>query len=388
MFLSLLHFWTGPLPKEELLPDRPLNPFLHWFVHPVKRHLAKYYLYILQHVFGLKVVAITGSTGKTTTSNMLYSALSLSNPTIKTADSTTSTYNIPTTILKCSPSTKYLILEMGVEYPGDMDFYCWLAKPDIGVLLNVTAVHASFLGSVENIRSEKSKLLKYSKISLTASDFPKIISSQITPDLKTEIILKIKNSLAKRKIEEFDLKVVLSLIGTHYAQNVAAVTAVISRLGLPVSTINEGLESITPSLHRFNLIKLNNGNLLIDDSYNSNPISAPASLNALTEIAAVTNKTPVLIFSQMNELGQYEKAEHEKIGLLIKKLGIRNLFCIGPATEYLIESAGFGKCYATQDDLLTAFKKLYTLHSKFCILVKGSRSWHLENLVSQFDRKL
>lgn len=377
MSIALLRLWTGPLPKEELFPDHPVNPILHWFVHPIKRRIAKYYLFILQKVFGLKVIAITGSTGKTTTSNMLYSVLSLSGSTVKTTDSTTSTYNIPTTILKCTTSTKYLILEMGVEYPGDMDFYCWLARPDIGVLLNVTAVHASFLGSIENILAEKSKLLKYSRVGLTASDFPDIISSEITPDFKTKIVLDIRNS----KLNQLEIN--LSLLGSHYAQNVSSIFAIASKLRIPTGDVISGLESVTPASHRFNLMKLKNGNLLIDDSYNSNPLSAPASLETLTEIAVATGKTPVLIFSQMNELGQYEKASHAEIGLQIKRLGIRHLFCIGPATKYTIDAAGFGKHFNTQQSLLSAFSKIINLKSSFIILVKGSRSWHLENLVSQ-----
>jgi UDP-N-acetylmuramoyl-tripeptide--D-alanyl-D-alanine ligase len=377
MFLSLLRLWTGPLPHEELFPDRKINPFVHWFIHPIKRRFAKYYLFTLQHFFGLKVIAITGSTGKTTTANMLYSVLSLVGPTVKTVDSITSTYNIPTTILECTRYTKYLILEMGVEYAGDMDFYCWLAKPDIGVLLNVSPVHASYLGSLENIRAEKSKLLRYSKIGLTATDFPKIISSEITPNLKTKIIMDIRNS----KLDQLEIH--LSLIGTHFAQNVSTIFAIASKLQIPVGYIISGLESVLPALHRFNPINLTGGNLLIDDTYNSNPLSAAASIETLAEIAAVTKKTPILIFSQMNELGSYEKAEHEKLGLFIRKLGITHLFCIGPAAKYVIDSAGYGKYFDTQDKLLTALQKLVICDLKFVILVKGSRSWHLENLLEK-----
>jgi len=370
MWFNLLRLWTGPLPHEELFPDRKINPLLHWFIHPLKRRIAKYYLLFLQKIFGLKVIAVTGSTGKTTTVNLLNSVLSLVGNTVKTLDSTTTTYNLPTTILRCSPSTKYLILEMGVEYPGDMDFYCWLVKPDIGLFLNISTVHAEFLGSLENIRAEKSKLLRYSKIGLTASDFPKVISSQITPDLTTKIKLG-------------QLEINLSLLGSHYSLNAAAVVAVTTRLKIPVTYLRDGLESLLPPLHRFNPVQLKSGRLLIDDSYNSNPVSAAASLETLQEIAAVTGKTPVLIFSQMNELGQYEKSEHQKIGLEIKKSGIRNLFCIGPATKYTIDSAGFGKFFHTQEKLLAALNKLIICNLDFVILVKGSRSWHLENLIRE-----
>jgi len=83
----------------------------------------------------------------------------------------------------------------------------------------------------------------------------------------------------------------------------------------------------------------------------------------------------------MNELGQYEKSAHEEIGKLIKKLKINNLFCLGPATKHTIKSAGFGQYFNSQEEL---YKKLTNLlDASHCTLIKGSRSWHLENLVEK-----
>jgi UDP-N-acetylmuramyl pentapeptide synthase len=228
-FNQIIRLWTGPLPIQELFPlNRQVNPLLHWFIHPIKRRIAKYYLLILQKFFGIKVIAITGSTGKTTTTNLLYSVLSKAGSTIKTADSITTTYNLPTTILKCTPATRYLILEMGVEYPGDMDFYCWLAKPDIATVLNITAVHSSFLGTLDQIKAEKYKLQKYSKIFIPPEKFSRITSSVITNDFKTQIKIDYHNS-------QFSISI--PILGTHFSQNVAAVTNICECLLIPQQII-------------------------------------------------------------------------------------------------------------------------------------------------------
>lgn len=376
MWLNLLRLWTGPLPHEELFPDRKINPVLHWLIHPAKRRLAKYYVWILQHFFGLKVIAITGSSGKTTTSNMLYSVLSGVGPTVKTADSVTSTYNIPTSILKCTFSTRFLVLEMGVEYIGDMDFYCWLVRPDIGTVLNISPVHAHYLGTIENIRAEKSKLLSYSRFGLKPEDFPSVISSVLTPDLKTEI---------KMLMEHKSYLINLQLLGLHFSQNAAAVAAVAGHLNIAPGEIVSGLESVTPPPHRMQIIPLNSDRFLIDDTYNANPLSVTAAINTLSQITLTSRQQPVFVFGQMNELGKYEQSEHEKIGFLLKnlKLKIKNfeLFCIGPATKYTVKSAGFGHWFDRQDDLLYTLKKLLVHKPSFVILVKGSRTWHLENLL-------
>ena len=123
MALSLLKLWTGPLPKEELFPtDRTPNPLLHWVLHSLKRHTSRIYLKLLHRFFGLKIIAIGGSNGKTTTRNLLYSLLSPTHSTIATKDSITSTYNLPSPILRLRPCTKYFIFEMSVEYIVDMHF--------------------------------------------------------------------------------------------------------------------------------------------------------------------------------------------------------------------------------------------------------------------------
>ncbi len=396
MPLSLIRLWTGPLPQEEIFPDRKINPLLHWFIHPIKRRLAKYYLVFLKSFFGLKVIALTGSSGKTTTTNLLFSVLSKAGPTVKTADSVTTTYNLPTTILKCTPQTKYLILEMGVEYRGDMNFYTWLAKPDIAILLNITSVHSSFLGTLEEIFTEKSKLLSALGVSGTAiinaddkaitytrhsgvlkfgstSDcYVQIISSRLTSKLDTIFRLKVAG-----KIHTFTLPT----IGTHLGPNLAAALTVFDQLGILPADITSGLAAFRNPPHRLNVHILPKGPVIIDDAYNANLLSTTSSLENFITVCRLTKKTPVFVFAQMNELGSYEKTAHENIGKLAKKLRIEHIFTLGKATVYTIRSAATGRYYDTFEDLSAAVKKFIT--PNHCVLIKGSNSWHLERLVPQ-----
>src|SRR3989304_4696340 len=155
-----------------------------FFIHPIKRRLAKYYLITLKKIFGLKVIAITGSAGKTTTKEMIASILKQDGGTIASLANIDPIYNIPSTILRCTPFTKYLVLEMGIEYPGEMDFYLWLATPDMGVITNIYPTHTEFLGDVGGVYMEKSKLVR----SLKKNDIA-VLNSQ------DKYLTKLKNSL-------------------------------------------------------------------------------------------------------------------------------------------------------------------------------------------------
>ena len=136
-----------------------------------------------------------------------------------------------------------------------------------------------------------------------------------------------------------------------------------------------------------NFIKLKNGNILIDDSYNASPLAAREALKTMVATAKKLKKTPVFVFAQMNELGQYEKSAHEEMGLLIKSLNIKHLYCLGPATKFTIKSAGLGKYFENQEDLYQVVKPL-VLSASYLVLVKGSRSWHLENLVEKLTSSM
>jgi UDP-N-acetylmuramoyl-tripeptide--D-alanyl-D-alanine ligase len=364
MFLNLIRLWTGPLPPQHIWISSSSRPkqltkiirlyFRKWIVHPLKRKIAKYYLAILKSL-GLKVIAITGSAGKTTTKEMLLSILSLEAPTVASVANIDPVYNIPTTILNCTPKTKYLILEMGIEYIGEMDFYTWLAQPDVAIITNVNLTHTEFLKNIATIAREKGKIGKFA-MHLIVSEDPNI---EVNTHGQMHLV----------KPGHFQLK----LIGDHLQLNAALAAKAAQILGISEQKIRQGLQSLTAPPHRLQLIETNNFSL-IDDSYNANPLAVKASIDTLMDYCRKQKKTPVLVLSQMNELGEFEKSAHQEIGEYVEKYKITNFFTIGPATVNL------GKHFENTDELTDYLKKF--LRPNHVALIKGSRGWHLERVVA------
>ncbi|KKT57949.1 MAG: UDP-N-acetylmuramoyl-tripeptide-D-alanyl-D-alanine ligase [Candidatus Amesbacteria bacterium GW2011_GWB1_47_19] len=397
----LLRLWTGPLPHQELFPDRQINPLLHWFIHPLKRRIAKYYLLFLQRISGLKVIAVTGSAGKTITKNMLTSVFSLEGPTVSTLDNITSTYNLPTTILRCSMRTRYLILEMSIEYPGDMDFYTWLARPDGAVYLNANRTHTQYLKDVSVVASEKAKLIDALVPSAPAvinADDPNInlpVSGSVfkfgaSPNCFTQIKSSVISSDLKTKVElvinQKSFTIHLPFLGRHFAYPAAAAATIAILFNVHPQNIVYGLEHSPVPSRRLYLIPVKNGPLLLDDTHNANPLAVAASLDTLIEISRLTGNTPVFVFGQMNELGQYEQSAHEEVGLKIRKLKIENLLCTGPATKYTIAAAGTGQYFDTVETLSQRVIDFSSRNSHLCILIKASRSFHFETIVESLTQ--
>lgn len=373
MSLNLEKLWLGPLPKEEILSERSRSFWHHWLFHPIKRRLAKYYLYILQNIFGLQVVAITGSVGKTTTKDMLYAILSARARTIATTANITPTYNIPTTILRCSPKTRYLVLEMGIEYRGDMDFYIWIAHPDIAVITAVDLTHTEFLGDLKTVSSEKGKIAKFAKY-------------LVIPESAENIEINTKGKVVKVPVKKYELPE--KLLGSHFNINASLAVAIAELLKIPSETFSE-LSKFSPPRRRMELVRLSSGSYIIDDTYNANPLAVREALKTLSETADRLKKNPVFVFGQMNELGQYEKEAHSKIGTLARDMKRETnnfeFLCFGPLTKHAIESAGFGKYFESREDLFNALK-LFASNSENIILIKGSRSWRLDELVDRLNK--
>jgi len=400
---TTLNLWLGggKLPNEHLIIKHGETLYKKFVLHPLKRRLAKYYLIFLKLFFGTKVIGITGSAGKTTTKEMLASILSLEEETVATDANIDPVYNIPTTILKCGPSTKFLVLEMGVEYPGEMDFYLWLAKPDIGVITNISATHTLYFGDVKGVLKEKSKLVK----SLSKNDFA-ILNSE---DKSTELIkkktkaklvffgengeIKVKNISLDLSGTKFtlisnndEIPVKIPIIGRQFVNNALAASAVAFALGITFSSIKKGLQSFKPAKHRMKVFVGTKRSLIIDDSYNNNPAAAREALKTFIQIAA--KKRKILVFGDMLELGKNEKRYHAEIGRTILDLNLDNLICVGELSKETCKIAAkgvTGKAFWAKD-WRQAYKFLLPLLDRNnTVLIKGSRSLGLDQLVSRLS---
>lgn len=394
----------APYAAKEKNIAKKLKIFLsQWFIHPIKRRLARAYLKALQKFTDIKVIAITGSAGKTTTKDMLASILSEVGPTAWTVKSIDSVYNIPNTILKTLPGTKYLILEMSVEFPGEMDFYLWLSKPGIGVITNVHPTHTQFLKSAKGVADEKEKLVK----ALTAQDTAVLNKeNRYTKEMGSKTRAKIlwfgksgdfqaKNIRLNKKLYTIytletgksKIYVQLAVPGTQFVQNSLAAAGAAYALGVPINKIKKGLENYKKPEHRMDIIKHASGALIIDDSYNNNPEAAICALKTLKEVA--NGKRLVVVMGDMLELGKLEVKCHKDIGKFIGKIGVDCLIGVGKTSKYLVEEAKkLNKNISTY--LVSSEKKALPILKPYLkkntiVLIKGSRSIGLDRLVSRLS---
>lgn len=402
-----LRFWfTDRLPIEHIKVPKGGGLrlyFSRWFFHPIKRRVARFYLLFLRKFFGLTIIAVTGSAGKTTAKEMLASILELKGKTVWTAANIDPVYNIPTTILGCSPKTKYLILEMGVEFPGEMDFYLWLAQPKIGVVTTIYWTHTQFLGDIKGVAREKGKLIeRLPKDGSAVLNFDDPEVRKLAAKTKAKVVwygssrecdvgsskVRINSDLttsftisAKGKREEIRLK----LLGKHFVPLALAAAGVGLVSGLSLSEIKRGLEEVEPQPHRMVPISLKNGVVIIDDTYNANPLATAEAIRVLSEVGR--RKRKLLIFGEMRELGSFEKEGHREIGRITLAEGVDYFLGLGPLTKLAIEEMvkkGFSpnKSFWSDDikEITKALKK--EIRPGDVILLKGSRAMAMEEIVA------
>lgn len=404
---------TPKLPLRHIFPDTDsksgkfkteyLKIIKKWIIHPIKRRISKYYLSFLRIIFGLKVIGITGSTGKTSTKEMLASILKRKLNVVYSFANVDPVYNIPSTILQCTPFTKYLILEMGVEFPGEMDYYLWLAKPDIGIITNIYPTHTEYFGNADGVFREKRKLvdvlgrtgmavlnkddrylaklgdLYISKIKWFGKNSDvSSVGESIDPDLKTVFRLKFRGNINKT------IDVHLKVLGHANVLNALAASACAVNLGLLPDDIKRGLEEFLPLNHRFQVIKHKSGAIIIDDSYNSNPEAAKQSINSFAVMSE--GKYKVVVFGDMKELGRSEVNFHNEMGKYLSEIKPDHLICVGKASENTARTATtlLGedrvKHFFSTEDVLKEIKPYLKKNSY--ILFKGSRSIGLDKVVS------
>ncbi len=385
--------------KKELDLSRYLRK---WLVHPIKRRIAKYYLYILRKLFGVRVIGITGSAGKTSVKDMLTSVLSLDGDTVSSYKNIDPVYNIPTTILKCRPSTKYLILEMGVEYPGEMDFYLWLTKPDIGVITNIYPTHTEYFKDVEGVFREKRKLIEGLSVGGTAvlNNENKFLRRLLDVSNRKTItfgrggnMMSARVSITKNSGTRFlmffnhDYEkgkwVTIPTYGRQFVSNAIAAAATAKSLGVSLDRIKSGLETYKPPEHRMSILNHKSGAVIIDDTYNNNPQAAREAIKVLSDYAG--NNDKIVIFGDMLELGSLTDKYHRKIGKILAKNNLKRLICIGKSAIITAESASELMArdkvnYISNRRHVENIIKPYLKDGTY-ILIKGSRSLEMEKLV-------
>ncbi|WP_328473014.1 UDP-N-acetylmuramoyl-tripeptide--D-alanyl-D-alanine ligase [Streptomyces sp. NBC_00448] len=342
---------------------------------------------------GLTVVGVTGSRGKTSTKDLLAAVLSSTAPTIATGGSLNNELGVPLTMLRTSEATRFLVLEMGVRRIGDIAKLTGLVAPDVAVVLNVGHAHLSYLGSREAIARAKGELVQGLAPGGTAvlgADDPRVVAMRSLTDRPVVTFGHAEHSdvrvldvvLDRLARPSFNLRtatgragVTLPLVGTHQALNAAAATAAGLVAGVSLDAAAAALPKVSLSKWRLELRDLAGGVKLLDDSFNADPDSTRAALDAL---AAVEGRRRIAVLGEMLELGEGSQDAHRAIGEYAAR---RADVVVAVGARPLAEAAG-ERAVALADNAAAVEWLRGRLMSGDVVLVKASRGAHLDEVAA------
>ncbi|MHB8840183.1 MAG: UDP-N-acetylmuramoyl-tripeptide--D-alanyl-D-alanine ligase [Candidatus Aquicultor sp.] len=364
------------------------------------QNIAAYY----RSKLPLKVIGVTGSTGKTTTKDMLNCVLAQKFRVVSTDKNYNNEIGVPLTILRTDAETQVLVVEMGMRGSGQIKELARIAKPNMGVVTNIGQAHLELLGSEEMIAKAKAELIE----SLSEDGVAVLNGDDLwTPDIAECACSKtVMYGIASGDVRGTELDVDelgrasfrlgigkgtdyvvrLAVPGRHNVYNALAVAAVAIQLGLSVDEIRIGLSSCRPTSMRMEIFTTADNVLILNDAYNANPSSMQAALLTLKDISTQPQGRHVAVLGDMLELGPVSNEAHKEIGELVASLGINILVAVGIESQSMAESAiknGMNpKAVVTCPDAATAAQLLKQLiASGDVVLVKASRGVGLEVVV-------
>ena len=358
--------------------------------------LAAYYRREVMPV-ATRLIAVTGSNGKTTTKCMIDHILAGSLPGRASPRSFNNHIGLPLTLLSAGPSDRYLVVEIGTNSPGEVAALARIAWPDVAVITSIGEAHLEGLGDMCAIAAEKASLLDHLRpygLALVNVDRPEILphldrarqARVMTFGFSSYADLRVHavREAIDRTIFELDARcrVELPMPGSHHATNATAAFGVARWFAVDPAAIVERLRSFVPPDGRTTLVDME-GLTLIDDTYNANPASMAAALATLSKCAAGRR---VMVMGDMLELGAQTATLHQQMVRSVFQRGIEVLVAVGPAT---IDAVGAmaGQAGDTQlilcanadaaSDVLASLLK-----DGDTVWVKGSRLMQLDHIVS------
>lgn len=338
----------------------------------------------------VKVIAVTGSVGKTSSRDLIYSVVKEKYRTLKTEGNYNNHIGLPLTILRLQ-NEEVLVLEMGMNHLGEIAFLSQLAKPDIGVITNIGTAHIGELGSWENILKAKLEIVSGMK-----PGAPLIINNDndMLTTIKMEKYKLIKTGINNRSQIQareinMDLKgssfmvddqlFFLPIPGKHFINNALLAIAVGRELGLSLAECERGIKNFKLTKNRMDIIKTKKY-LIIDGTYNASKDSMVASLDILANYPY----RKIAVLGDMLELGDYSYQLHYAVGAYAAKLNLKYLVTIGKEAKAIYQGAldaGMAACFwfLTKEEALLWLDK--HLMKNDIILVKASNGLKLKEVV-------
>lgn len=345
-----------------------------------------------------RVVGITGSNGKTTVKTLVAAILCGHGRTHVTAGNFNNEIGLPLTLLAMPADTEYAVLEMGAGKPGDIAWLAAIARPEIGLVNTIAPAHLERMGSMEGVAETKGALyqaLPSDGVAIINADdafagfFAGLAGSRRVlrfgldhaADIGADIgAMDAQGSRFVLHTPQGDIDVALPLPGRHNIANALAAAAIGCALEVPLERIAHGLRHVGAVSGRLRTLPMAGGWTLVDDSYNANPGSVAAAIDAL----ALAAGERWLVLGDMAELGPDAERLHAGIGELARARGIDRLFGTGRLSAAAVAAFGAGGAhFADQAALVDALRA--DLHAGVTCLVKGSRSSAMDRVVTMLQ---
>ncbi len=347
---------------------------------------------------GFKVIAITGSVGKTTTRHIITHVLSSRYRTFQAPKNFNNQIGLPLTLLAARPDDQFVIAELGANKPGEIAYLSKIARPDLAVVTNVCPAHLEGFGSLDTIVEEKLSIaqgLSPGGCLFINGDYENLIDvarrrtlSFVTFGLSDTCDIhpqQIDWNHASSRFTVGSVTVNVPLGGKGNLENTLAAWAVCDKLGFTAEQFAEAVKNLPPvpmraEIRRFGTIEV------IDDCYNANPGSMKNALELLSKMAASEKRRPVFICGDMAELGEQSENLHRQLASVIVAAGVRLVVAVGPLANIAASTAQKLADYAlaveTFADADSAADNVHKFIKDYdIVLVKGSRTVALEKVV-------
>ncbi len=344
----------------------------------------------------LRVVAVTGSNGKTTTKNMLHAVLQAEGPTTAPRESFNNHVGAPISMLAITFDTRFLVVEMGASAIGEIARLVSIVTPDVAIVLKVGLAHVGEFGGPDAVQRAKSEMvtqLPASAVAILNIDDSRVVAMAELTKARVEWFGLAENADARAvdieatavgtaftlEIDGVSRPVRLRILGEHHVMNALATIAAARALGVQLDHTIAALESLARAERwRMEVLTRDDGVVVINDAYNASPDSMAAALKTLAQITRGDERS-VAVLGEMAELGEYADAEHDRIGRLAVRLNVRKLIVVGHNARHIHNAAGLEGSWDGESVLVATADEAYDvlrdeLQFGDVVLVKSSGS--------------
>jgi len=354
---------------------------------------------------GTKVVAITGSAGKTTTKEVTAELLAARYRVVRNRGNLNNHIGLPLSLVELRQRPEIAVVELGMNHPGEISTLVRVAEPDVRVWTNVGEAHLGFFASLDAIADAKAEIFEAASADTVlvanadddriVSRLPSFAGRVVTfgidrpADVRASAVVDrgIDGTSARITTARGSVEMTTPLVGRGNLANILAATAVAEEFGVPLDTIAELAATLRPAAHRGEIVRLRNGITIIDDSYNANPTATRRAIEVLTRSASGGRRIAVL--GEMLELGDRASDLHASVGRAAAAANVEVLLAVGGAPAAALAAAAVAaglskdavRYFATSAEAAEA--AVATVKTGDLVLVKGSRGVRTDLVVDR-----